>query len=89
MIAKRMTVIGKVQGVYFRASTKQQAYLKDLRGWVRNHPDGSVEIHVEGKTDNVYQLVDWAQTGPRLAEVIQVKVSSSTLEGYQDFEIRK
>jgi len=89
MIAKRIKVIGRVQGVYFRASTKQEAHNTGLCGWVRNHTDGSVEIHVEGDHLKVDQLINWAHNGPRMANVERVDVSIAEPEGHQDFEIRK
>ena len=62
----RVTVIisGLVQGVFFRASTREMAVSKGLKGWVRNLPDGNVEALFEGPIDIVDEAVKWCQHGP-------------------------
>lgn len=62
-------VSGKVQGVWFRASTKTQADQLGLSGWVRNLPDGRVEVLACGEENKVAQLHAWLQHGPERAEV--------------------
>jgi acylphosphatase len=62
-------VTGKVQGVWFRAATKAQAELLDLTGWVRNLPDGSVEVMAYGDKEKLAQLYQWLKSGPPLASV--------------------
>lgn len=81
---------GKVQGVWFRASTKDQAEKYSVNGWVRNMKDGRVEALFEGDTDAVDAMVDWCHQGPSLANVKDVKVQ--VLEkpaGCSNFKIKR
>ena len=73
MTAKRYRVAGRVQGVFFRASTKQQADKLGVRGSAINLPDGRVEVLAVGESDAVRQLGDWLRRGPPLAEVSDVE----------------
>jgi len=63
---------GRVQGVYFRASTVREARRLGLTGWVKNRNDGAVEIVAEGEEDQVKDLLSWAQRGPSTARVDSV-----------------
>ncbi len=63
---------GRVQGVYFRASTQEQALRLGLTGWVRNTSDGIVELVAEGDQIPLQRLVDWCQHGPSGAHVTRV-----------------
>ena len=67
-------VRGRVQGVYFRASTRDRARQLGLAGWVRNCADGSVELIAEGEKAKLEQLVTWCHSGPRGAAVRDVRV---------------
>lgn len=67
-------VTGKVQGVFYRASTRDVAENLRLNGWVRNMPDGSVELEAEGPEDKINQLIDWLHHGPQYAIVEKVKI---------------
>lgn len=67
-----VVVRGRVQGVYFRASTRDQARQLGLAGWVRNCADGSVELLAEGETAKLEQLITWCHSGPRGAAVSEV-----------------
>jgi acylphosphatase len=69
MIAARFLVAGKVQGVFFRASTREQAARLGLRGHARNLPDGRVEVVAAGTADAVERLAAWLQHGPPQARV--------------------
>ena len=71
---RRLRVRGRVQGVFFRASTCERASSLGLVGWVRNREDGSVEIEAEGARPALEQLVAWARRGPQGARVDAVKV---------------
>lgn len=64
---------GRVQGVFFRAATKEQAEGLGLNGWVRNRPDGRVEIVAEGDRERLGMLSAWAWQGPPGARVEQVE----------------
>lgn len=65
-------VVGMVQGVFFRASALEQAQSLNLVGWVKNLPDGSVEVLAEGPRYALEQLVEWCKQGPPAAEVEEV-----------------
>ena len=87
-VRRRVIIRGRVQGVFFRDSIRQRARTRDISGWVRNQVDGTVEAVFEGKPDDVEQLVRYAETGPRQAEVESVEVDDEELEGLSGFEIR-
>ena len=67
-----VTVSGLVQGVFFRASTQEEARRRGLTGWVRNLPDGRVEVEAQGPEDRIAGLVAWLGAGPPDAEVREV-----------------
>lgn len=67
-----LIVHGLVQGVFFRASARQMALELGLSGWVRNRPDGTVEILAEGEESRLKQLLAWSRHGPPHAQVSQV-----------------
>ncbi|MCQ8104398.1 acylphosphatase [Methylomonas sp. SURF-2] len=82
-------VKGRVQGVYFRAFTQKQAVKLNLKGFVRNLPDGSVEIVASGHPDDLQKLAAWCHKGPILAKVSEVVVNGcSHPEAFANFEIR-
>jgi acylphosphatase len=68
----QMVVSGRVQGVFFRASTQREAKQLGLTGYVKNRLDGTVEIVAEGEEDLVKGLLSWAQHGPSTARVDRV-----------------
>jgi acylphosphatase len=67
--AVRFRVTGRVQGVYFRAATRQAAEGLGLRGWVRNRGDGAVEGHLQGDEATLAAMLDWCRGGPPGAAV--------------------
>ena len=69
-----LLVIGNVQGVFYRASTLEQAQQLNLTGWVKNLADGSVEVVAEGSRYALEGLVEWCKRGPPTAEVEHVSV---------------
>jgi acylphosphatase len=83
-------VHGYVQGVYFRASTRDQAAALGLTGWVRNLPSGQdVEIEAEGEREQLEKLIAFLKTGPPGARVEEVSVIRSEYTGlYTHFRIR-
>lgn len=87
-IARRVTVSGRVQGVWFRESTRQQAADADVRGWVRNLPAGTLEAHLEGSPDAVDRLLAFLRSGPPHASVDDVDVREAKVEGFPDFQVR-
>jgi acylphosphatase len=87
-IRRRVTVRGRVQGVFFRDSVRRRAQSHNVTGWVSNRPDGAVEAVFEGRPADVERLVEFAKTGPRQAEVDSVDVRDEDPEGLSGFEIR-
>ena len=87
-IARHVRVTGRVQGVFFRGWTKDQAKKHDITGWVRNCPDGSVEAHLEGEEAAVRWLMDLIYDGPGSSRVDLVQSKEAEMEGLSDFEIR-
>ncbi len=84
-----MVVSGRVQGVFFRGAAAQEARALGLSGWVRNLPDGRVEIVAEGGRRNLEMLFAWAHQGPPAARVEEVEVEWSEYEGkLHGFEVR-
>jgi acylphosphatase len=87
-VARRFVACGRVQGVFFRDSTRREANRLGVTGWVRNRPDGTVEAHAEGAPEAVEALVRWARDGPRHADVDDVRVSEAEPAGCTRFEVR-
>lgn len=82
-------VFGKVQGVFFRHSTKLMAIEYGLKGFVRNEFDGSVLIVVEGEAEKINELIKWARIGPPSAKVKDLKIKWEPYQGeFNDFEIQ-
>lgn len=80
---------GLVQGVYFRASTREEAVRLGVAGWVRNLPNGSVEAVFEGENRRVEEIVGWCHKGPPGARVEKVEVSWDQFKGeFSRFDIR-
>ncbi len=77
IITRRLSIRGKVQGVYFRDSMRQQARRFDVTGWVRNRTDGSVEAVVSGEPKAVNRIIEWARHGPPTAKVTDVQVEEA------------
>ncbi|RSK35956.1 acylphosphatase [Hymenobacter metallilatus] len=82
-------VYGRVQGVFFRQSTQQQAHRLGLTGTVRNNPDGSVTIQAEGPAEALNRLEAWCQQGPPAANVTRVTPVPGPVEGYTGFQIER
>jgi len=86
----RLIVSGRVQGVAFRYYTRRQAKQLGLRGYVRNLPDGKVEIVAEGEAEAVDAMSAWARKGPPMARVSGVEVMEGDIGGgYVGFEVRQ
>jgi acylphosphatase len=82
-------ISGRVQGVFFRSETKDEAIVLDVKGWVRNLPDGRVEAVFEGEEKSVKELVEFCKRGPSGAKVTNVDVMWESYSGeFRDFEIR-
>ena len=87
-IARRVVVHGRVQGVFFRETTRRRAYRAGVAGWVRNNDDGSVEAWFEGDSDDVDVMVHFAENGPSGAYVETVDVEDVEPEGLRGFDVR-
>jgi acylphosphatase len=86
----RLTARGRVQGVYYRASTLHEAQNLGLTGWVRNSPDGSVEVMAEGEKKKIEDLIAWCRRGPRGARVESVGIEWLPWKGeFQDFRVKR
>jgi acylphosphatase len=88
MVARSVRVTGRVQGVFFRAWTCEQAQELHVTGWVRNCDDGSVEAHVEGDEGPVEGLIGKMHHGPPGAQVAGLQVSDASAEALSSFEVR-
>lgn len=87
MIHKEIVVIGKVQGVYFRATAKSVADKMGIRGAVKNLPDGNVWITAEGSPEAVEEFIDWCRFGPSGAKVTNLEITDRPLQHFSDFDI--
>jgi acylphosphatase len=87
-VARHVIVHGRVQGVFFRDTTRRQAERRGVSGWVSNRWDGTVEAHFEGDPDAVDAMVAFCREGPRGAEVERVEVEDVEAEGLGGFSIR-
>ncbi len=82
-------ISGRVQGVFYRASTHSEAVRLGLKGWVRNLPDGRVELVAEGPGEAVDALIAWCRQGPPAARVDGIEAVEETVTGeFQDFSVR-
>lgn len=85
----QVVVEGRVQGVFFRGSVRDEAARRGVRGWVRNRADGSVEAVLEGAPDAVEQVVAFMRHGPPGARVVDAQVSYLEAKGeFSGFAIR-
>ncbi len=84
-----LQIIGKVQGVFYRDTTKRKAHEFGVHGFVRNQPDGSVYAEVEGTQEALNAIVAWCHMGPVQAVVAGVVVSESDIVGFEGFQIRR
>ena len=87
-IRRRVIVRGRVQGVFFRSSTQQEASRAGIDGWVRNLRDGSVEAVFEGEPAGVEALLAWVRRGPLSSVVESVQLHEEPPEGERGFRVR-
>jgi acylphosphatase len=85
--ARRFTVHGRVQGVWFRDSTRREAERLGITGYAINLPDGNVEVLACGALDVLQELEAWLQQGPPLASVVRVESADVEPTGSRDFRI--
>lgn len=89
MKAIQITVFGKVQGVFFRASTKAVADQMGMKGFIKNQKDGTVLIHAEGDPILMDSFIDWCKNGPDDAKVEDVTIEDVEVKNYRNFEVLK
>lgn len=87
IICIRAIVHGKVQGVFYRDSTRQQAEALGITGWVKNNKDGSVELQACGEGSKIQLLIDWLHQGPERASVANVTWHETPLEEHEEFVV--
>ncbi len=81
-------VSGHVQGVFYRDSTRKQAHSLNIKGWVKNRDDGTVEVMACGKNNDVQKLMAWLWEGPPASSVSHVETQKKSWEEYKDFQIK-
>ena len=88
-LARRFLVRGRVQGVGFRWFVEREAFLLQIAGWVRNNPDGTVEVLAQGTREQLAGLHSRLREGPRAARIDEVEVSEAqAVAGLTSFQIR-
>ncbi len=88
MICVHVRVSGMVQGVFYRAFTKERSKELEVKGWVQNLPGGGVEAVLEGERQKVGELLRLMKNGPPGSMVLGMELSELECRGYEDFEIR-
>ena len=91
MAEKRVevTIKGHVQGVYFRANTRDRAKRLGVEGWVKNQPNGDVKAIFEGEREMLEDMIDWCHKGPPMARVDEVETEWSEPSGdFDGFRIK-
>lgn len=86
-IHKNLYISGKVQGVFYRKSTKEKADELGITGYVMNMPDGSVYAEAEGEESDISKFIAWCHIGPAAAKVTEIKVENAELADFPDFRI--
>jgi len=84
-----LIISGKVQGVFYRASTRDKAIRLGITGWVKNLPGGNVEAVFQGEKHKVMQMIEWCKKGPAYSRVDDVSVTwEEPKEEFETFEVR-
>lgn len=79
-------ISGQVQGVFFRETARREAGKLDIRGFVRNEPDGMVYIEAEGTQESLDEFIKWCHEGPDAAEVEKVEVTEGPIKNFSGFK---
>lgn len=87
-VRAHILISGRVQGVFFRSTTRHIALSFGVKGWVRNLPDGRLEAVFEGEKDAVEKTIDFCRTGPPGAHIDSVDVKWEEPKGEDEFEVR-
>lgn len=87
-IRVNLIIEGRVQGVWFRESTRKEAERMGVCGWVRNRPEGTVEVVAEGPEEEVRKLMEWCRHGPPSARVLRVHEGEAAFQGeFTEFDV--
>jgi len=89
MPSVHLIIKGKVQGVYYRASAREMALDLSLTGWIKNTPQGHVEIFATGPQDTLQRFIGWCRQGPADAVVTDVAIQPMPDTAFPDFSIRR
>ena len=82
-----ITVSGRVQGVFYRQSTKELAIALNIKGQVKNTPDDTVEIIATGEAEQIEQFIKWCRSGPPKAQVTNVEVKELPIKSFERFTV--
>lgn len=80
-------ISGRVQGIFFRATAKEEAEKLGIKGFARNEPDGTVYMEVEGEKDNLDKFISWCHQGPTLARVDKIDVIEDSIKKFTGFSV--
>jgi acylphosphatase len=83
----RLTIIGSVQGVFFRQFVKENADKHKLKGYVRNLDDGKVEVFIEGQNDNIDAMIAICKRGPQHSQIRDVNEKSESFQDFKEFKV--
>lgn len=78
-------ILGRVQGVFFRVSAKEQAEKLNIKGFARNESDGTVYIEAEGEEKDLEKFVNWCKDGPPSAKVEKIEVTKGKLKNFTEY----
>jgi acylphosphatase len=85
----KIRVSGRVQGVFFRASAKEKADELNVKGFVKNEPNGDVYLEIEAEEEILYKYIKWCNIGPSRASVENIDAMPGDVVGFESFEIRR
>ena len=88
MITIRGRIYGQVQGVFFRKYTRDKANELNIKGFVKNEPDGTVYFEAEGENENIEEFKKWCSKGSPGAKVTKVETEETELKKYKNFQIK-
>ncbi|MEO6682342.1 MAG: acylphosphatase [Ginsengibacter sp.] len=84
-----LIISGKVQGVFYRASAKKKAEQLNVRGWIKNTPEGNVEATVTGEAGKIQDFIQWCQSGPDKAVIKDIKIYKQDFQEFDAFTIKR
>lgn len=82
-----LLISGKVQGVFFRETSRKLAEQLNIKGWIKNTADDKVEVLITGEESDVNDFVNWCKKGPERAEVEHVRISKQEEMYFEKFEV--